>query len=885
MCSWHQSILVDLTGNHQFKVEGIMRFMNAWRSASLLPFGLCAILATACTDDPTGYKDNSTSTRAALTALTPSQITIVSGNNQTYVIGKPLAQELVVRALDANGAGLSGVPFAWQVTLGGGSVVDLAERTDANGYARAQWTLGTTLGMQNVRAVSGSLAAVFKATALKSGAAVIVKLGGDRQSGIVGSKLPDSLTVQVRDATGKGIAGVSVSWSTSSTTGTVSPTMKVTNAEGIARTAWTVKAAGELTARASVGSLATADAMFSATGSLTPGVANVVITPTSVTLSAIGAQQALVAKAYDANSVVLPGVAMTWSSTNSAVATVDSTGRVTAKAVGTAQVIARATCCNKADTASVAVTQPIASLAVSPKTATLQVGGKVTLTATARDAGGNVIANAPVSWSTSNPAVATVAQGVVTAVAAGTATIRATSGSFADSAVITVSTSSTVGPVASVTISPASGIITVGSTQQFSATAKDANGNVVPGQTFQWISSNTTVASVSTTGLVTAKVAGSTTITASTAGKVGSAAVTVGAPTTIGPVVSVVVSPSSGNITVGFTQQFSATAKDANGNVVPGQTFQWSSTNPTVASVSTAGLVSAKAVGSATITASTAGKSGSAAVTVASNSVSLPTGLTTVIDSRGDDKYYGRPPAPIPGNAYIVGDINFGAGWTATPTNSTTPGVWIVNDAASPFGKAIQKNYPIGATQGFNGQVTAGFGPWKAFHVRMTLMYSPNWQLMADKWFYFGSDGARAIFYFGISPQGTLQFHAQNTGPGIVTGPDGAAVYRSQTPISFGVYHTLEVYAAAQTAPGTNDANFWVYLDGKPVTQWQFLKGTDPRNGSVRNLTNLNLFGVGTTNLERMTYGGFQEFVYWGGTGTKTQNDWVRQAEFLVQGK
>jgi uncharacterized protein YjdB len=733
---------------------------------------------------------------------TPAQLTVVSGNNQTSSVSKLLTQQMVIRAVDFDENPLVGVPVSWEVTSGGGSAVRVEVRTDSEGYSHAKWTLGPTIGKQSIRASSKNVAAFFTATGVQSGPTSVVKVGGDGQTGLVGSRLPDSLTVQVRDALGNGVSGVTVYWTTSSTTGTVSPTSKVTNADGYARTAWTLSAAGAATARASVPGLAAGqgDAIFTATGTQpagSPTVARLVITPKPVTINALGAQVPLVATAYDANSQVVSGAPISWNSSNTTVAAVDNTGRITARAAGTALIVAVAVCCNKADTTSVTIAQQIASLALNPKTASIQVGGAVSLTATARDASSTIIANPQLSWSTSNSAVATVSNGAVTGVGAGTATIKVTSGSYADSAVITVSTSSTQ----------------------------------------------------------------------------------------IGPVTSVTVSPPSGNITVGFTQQFVAIAKDANGNVVPGQTFQWSSTNATVASVSLGGLVSALVVGSATITASTAGKSGSATITVATNSVNLPTGLTTVIDARGDDKYYGRAPAPSPGNAYIVGDINFGAGWTDTPTSSTTSGVWIVNDAAAPSGKSIQKNYPAGATQGFNGQVTAGFGPWKAFHVRMTIMYSPNWQSMADKWFYFGSDGARAIFYFGISPQGTLQFHAQNTGPGIVTGPDGAAVYRSQTDISFGVYHTLEVYAVAQSAPGAPDANFWVWFDGKPVTQWQFLKGTDPRNGSVRSLTNLNLFDVGTTNLERMTYGGFQEFVYWGGTGTKTQNDWVRQAEFLVQGK
>lgn len=80
---------------------------------------------------------------------------------------------------------------------------------------------------------------------------------------------------------------------------------------------------------------------------------------------------------------------------------------------------------------------------------------------------------------------------------------------------------------------------------------------------------------------------------------------------------SVEVAPAAAAIGVGATRQLEATVKDADGAVLPGRTVTWASSSPTVASVSVSGLVTGAAAGTATITATSEGKSGSAIVSVA----------------------------------------------------------------------------------------------------------------------------------------------------------------------------------------------------------------------------------------------------------------------------
>jgi hypothetical protein len=154
--------------------------------------------------------------------------------------------------------------------------------------------------------------------------------------------------------------------------------------------------------------------------------------------------------------------------------------------------------------------------------------------------------------------------------------------------------------------------LNIGGTQQLTATVVVQNGAAT---TVTWSSSNTTVASVSNTGLVTANAAGTATITATSTvdgSKKGTATITVNAPTISG----VSISPPSALLNIGGTQQFTA---NVTGSLGFNPAVTWSTSNATVASVSNTGLVTANAAGTATITATSVAdpsKSASATVTV-----------------------------------------------------------------------------------------------------------------------------------------------------------------------------------------------------------------------------------------------------------------------------
>ena len=341
--------------------------------------------------------------------------------------------------------------------------------------------------------------------------------------------------------------------------------------------------------------------------------ANVVINSAPGSL-VVGGTVALSAVAQDASGNIVPEATIHWSSSDDAIATVSSVGVVTAKAPGSVQIAASAE--GHSALVTLAVTNvPVASVTVAPNSVSLALGGTATLTAIAYDQNGNALTGRPVTWASSAPSVATVdGNGVVTSVAQGSATVTATSEGKTAGAAITVTAPPAI-PVASVAVAPTSSSLTVGATTTLTAITYDANGNTLTGRGIVWASSAPAVASVSTSGVVTAKSAGTATITATSEGKTGSATINVTTPAPV-PVSSVTVAPPSSTVVTGSTVTLTAVTYDAQGHTLSGRQIVWASTANGVATVNGSGTVTAVAPGTATITATSEGKTGSATITV-----------------------------------------------------------------------------------------------------------------------------------------------------------------------------------------------------------------------------------------------------------------------------
>jgi CubicO group peptidase (beta-lactamase class C family) len=262
-------------------------------------------------------------------------------------------------------------------------------------------------------------------------------------------------------------------------------------------------------------------------------------------------------------------------------------------------------------------------VAVTPGTATVVTGGSTTLTAELRDASGNVLTGRSITWASDAIAVATVSStGVVSALSAGTARITATSEGRSGQATITV-TPPPPAPVASVAVKPDTASVIAGATTTLTAELRDASGAVLTGRAVTWASDATAVATVSSTGVVSAVSVGTARITATSEGRSGQATITVTPP----PVASVTIAPDSLDVVLRATTQLAATARDAGGAVLGGRTVNWTSANPAVATVSGSGLVTALTQGTTTITASSEGRSGTARVRV------VQADLASIVDS------------------------------------------------------------------------------------------------------------------------------------------------------------------------------------------------------------------------------------------------------------
>jgi uncharacterized protein YjdB len=336
-------------------------------------------------------------------------------------------------------------------------------------------------------------------------------------------------------------------------------------------------------------------------------VASVSVTPSTSAIAA-GQTVTLAATTLDASGNTLVGRVIGWSSSDNAIATVSSSGVVTGVSVGTATITASSEGQSGIATVTVGAV-PVASVTVSPAQTNMTVGQVVPLVATAQDASGQVLTGRTVTWSSASPSVATVsATGNVTGVAAGSAVITATIDGVMGSATVNVSQV----PVATVTVAPATANVVIGQNVTLGATTRDAAGNVLTGRVVTWASGATSVATVSATGVVTGVAPGTVTITATSEGQSGTATITVTSP----PIDRIVVTPVNPEIDEGDTIQMTATAYDANNNVIPGVTFTWTSSNTNRATVTSTGLVRAINDGNVTIRAAAGGKSGSTTVKI-----------------------------------------------------------------------------------------------------------------------------------------------------------------------------------------------------------------------------------------------------------------------------
>ena len=459
-----------------------------------------------------------------------------------------------------------------------------------------------------------------------------------------------------------------------------------------------------------------------------PVATSVTVSPATTELDAVGAIVQLSAEVLDQNGQPMSGAAVAWSSGDESVATVDAAGFATA--VGNGQATITAASGSASGSATVTVAQVVATVAVSPASASLEVGDTLRLSAEATDANGHAVAGAEFSWSSGDESVATVdGAGLVTAVSEGEAAVTATSGPASGGAAVSVSPAP---PVAtSLTVGPSTAELdALGATAQLSAEVLDQNGRPMPGAAVTWSSGDPSVATVDESGLATAVGNGQATITATSGSASGSATVTVAQVAA-----AVALSPASASIEVGDTLRLSAVATDANGHAVAGAEFSWASGDESVATVDGAGLVTAVAEGEAAVTATSGGAPGSATVRVSPPPVppepvgtmpdqTLISGQTATVEA---SEYFGDPDggdlsyaAASSDSAVATAEV-FGSEVTVAGTGSGTATVTVT--ATDPDGLSAEQSFVVVVSDGVEEdfESSASLNDWEAANAEIAV--------------------------------------------------------------------------------------------------------------------------------------------------------------------
>lgn len=387
----------------------------------------------------------------------------------------------------------------------------------------------------------------------------------------------------------------------------------------------------------STGGLVTSAAIGStnitATSGSISGSANVAVTPPALASIAVSPANSSIAlgtnQQFAATGTFTDGstqdltTAVYWNSVRTLIATVSNTpgtqGQASSVTLGSCIVSAALGSITGTTNLTVS-TATLVSIATTPSSPSIALGTTQLFKATGSYTDGSIQdISGTVEWSADTPDTATISnstgsQGLARGLATGTATISARSPTVAGSTSLTV----TPAVLISIAVSPANPLLTVGSTQTFSATATFSDGSTqVLTNTVTWSSDNSQVAMVDSTGLATAISAGGANMGASFAAVTGSAVLTV----TSSPLASIAVLPQSASLPLGTTQQFSAIGTFSDGSSQDVTTaVHWSSSDRTVTTVSDAagkyGLASTLATGDVAVIANSDTITGNADLTV-----------------------------------------------------------------------------------------------------------------------------------------------------------------------------------------------------------------------------------------------------------------------------
>jgi uncharacterized protein YjdB len=368
-------------------------------------------------------------------------------------------------------------------------------------------------------------------------------------------------------------------------------------------------------------------------------------TPHAVLLTTVHDSVTLVDTVFNRLGAPIAGIPATWRALDTTIAIVGATnGILEARAQGTTQVIV-AIAAGAADTATVTVEDRIASIRITtPDTALASVGDTVTLRTTFRNLRGGSLGNTAATWTSTRPTIVGVQNGFLTALANGTSTIYAAdprSPSRFDSVRVSV----TNAPAALGLDHHLDTLRSISTSLQYAADVRNARGALLANPTVTWHTTNQSVATVSLAGLVTARGTGTVKVFADTSfgGRTVADTATL---VVLNDPKTLTVSPKSVTIpSVGARTPLQASAANAVGGPVTGLPFLWSTSDPGVATVDTAGAVTGVGVGTAVITVHLLALQDQATVTVTNAPDTIRFGVPSVtLASAGDTT---QPPVTL----------------------------------------------------------------------------------------------------------------------------------------------------------------------------------------------------------------------------------------------
>jgi len=344
-----------------------------------------------------------------------------------------------------------------------------------------------------------------------------------------------------------------------------------------------------------------------------PGtLTSVQISPATISIG-VGSNQQFTATGHysDSSSKDITRSAQ-WISSDSSVASINSSGMAVGSNSGTVTITAKSG--TQQSTASLTISPAasnLVSIALSPLAASVPVNTSQQFSAIGTYSDGSTSdLTTVVSWSSSSTATAAInASGLLAAVAAGSTNVSASFAGVSQSTSVTVTAPSIV----SITVTPGDLTLGIGINLRFTATATYSDGSSQDLSTgVKWSSSSTSVATINSAGMVTTVAAGSTTITATVGAFSDTSTVTV-VPAHL---VSIAVAPATPSIAMGTTLQFTAVGSFDDGSTQLLTSLTWSSSSTSVAAIDATGFASSTGTGTATITAASSGVSGTASLTV-----------------------------------------------------------------------------------------------------------------------------------------------------------------------------------------------------------------------------------------------------------------------------